>query len=496
MKALATCCLIGIIASSALRALVVAAAQEQEVQAHDDDGPPPPPSSSSSCSRSNDDDHDDDDDGKSCQAQLDITSSSAKDENDDDDNNLLGNGPCTNADLNCYRRAALGECKSHVAEEYMTTHCSRACGRCPRKHALDEVTIQQEEEAALRSEADGPVELDCHDLHEMCPIWSGQGECLLNAKYMATACRESCLLCINARASRERGEDADRIRRKRAYVTSVDVGPQQRIDGTAEQQDKIRNLLQHMDRYAKVNLTDVDVSPTARVLCRNEHDECASLAVRGQCRKDSLYMLAHCSLMCQFCDKVEKFHRCTSNNGNGYAAASSLFKEAGDLNSFFRRGKESSRWGDYGPEYLSQPGDHIGTDGEADTKNGSPWIVRFDSFLSASESKRLIEIANGIGWSDSKVEEEEMFEGNSNKVPPRRTSKSAICGVGAGCDSDMVYSAVIDRVADTIGISRDNFEHTEIVKYEHRDSFSVHHDYRIHNLWKPGAYSFGLAQYA
>lgn len=464
MRALSTCLVVGAIALHG--SAVAAAAQEElkEAQAKGDGGP----SSSSSCGAN---DHD------TC---------------NDDNGNSANTGLCINADPDCYRRAALGECKLQPHAQYMTTHCSRACGQCSQEQLPDEATIQREEEEELRNNEDNDAsselpELDCRDLHEMCPIWSGQGECVLNPKYMATACRESCLLCVNARASRERGEDAERIRRKRAYVTSVDAGPKQRMDGSAteqQQQDQIRNLLQHMDRYAKVNLTDVEVSRETRMLCRNDHDECAILAVQGQCREDTLYMLNHCSLVCRFCDKVEKFHRCT--NDIGHAEMSGLLQKAGDLNSFFRQAKESGRWDGYGPEYLSQPGGHANTDSEADAGNGSPWVVRFDSFLSASESQRIIEIANDIGWSDSQFEEEDMFGGNPEKMPPRRSSKSAVCPAGAGCDSDLIYTAVMNRVADTIGISRDHFERTEIVKYEHRDSFGVHHDYRIHDLWKPG----------
>ena len=497
MKALTTCLAVSAIAASALHGsavAVAAAAQEQEAQAQaqqQDDGLSPSPSSSpSSCCASGRKI----DDSQSCRAAslLDTSTSSTANDSDGDDNKKhVSSGPCINADPDCYRRAALGECKSHKG--YMTTHCSRACGRCSQEQLPDEATIQKEEEEALRSNAaNAPLELDfdCRDLHEMCPIWSGQAECVLNPKYMATACRESCLLCINARASREREENTERIRRKRTYVTSVDAGPQQRMDrSTEEQQDKIRNLLQHMDRYAKINLTDAEVSPATRMLCRNDHDECAILAVQGQCRKDTLYMLGHCSLVCQFCDKVEKFHRCTATSDNviGHAETSGVFHKAGDLNSFFRQAKEGGRWDEYGPEYISQPNDgHANADSEADAHHGSPWIVRFDSFLSASESKRIIEIANDIGWSDSQVEEEDMFGGNPERVPPRRSSKSTVCPAGAGCDSDPVYTAVMNRVADTIGISRDHFEHTEMVKYEHRDSFGVHHDYRIHDLWRPG----------
>ena len=468
MKTLTTCLVAGAIALHGSAAAAAAAAQEEEAPARDD-GPSRPPSSPY-CA------------------------------NDHDNHDNTCPGPCINADPDCIRRAALGECKLQSHAQYITTHCSRACGRCSLTQLPDEATIQKEEEEELRSNEanDSPeLDLDCHDLHEMCPIWSGQGECLLNPKYMATACRESCLLCVNARTSRERGEDTERIRRKRTYVTSVDAGPQQRMDGsiTEQQQDKIRNLLQHMDRYAKVNLTDVEVSRETRMLCRNDHDECAILAVQGQCRKDTLYMLAHCSLVCQFCDKVEKFHRCaaTTDNGIGNAETSGLFHKAGDLNSFFRQAKEGGRWDEYRPEYLSQPGGHANADGEADANDGSPWVVRFDSFLSASESKRMIDIANIIGWSDSKVEEKDMFGGNPEKVPPQRSSKSAVCRAGAACDSEPVYTAVMKRVADTIGIPREHFEHTEIVKYEHRDSFGVHHDYRIHDLWKPGGCSSSFA---
>jgi len=243
-----------------------------------------------------------------------------------------------------------------------------------------------------------------------------------------------------------------------------------------------------MDRYAKMELTDDDVSPNVRKFCRNEHDGCASFAVQGQCWKDPLYMLAHCSLACQFCDEAEKFQRCASGNGgDGTKIQEVLFHEAGDLNSFFRQAKKSGRWDQYGPDFTSWPGNETNDNDETGAaKKSMPFVVRFDSFLSASESRRIVEIANDVGWLDSEEKEEENFGSNLEKLLARRSSKSAICFVGGGCDSDPVYSAVMNRVADTLGISRTHFEHTEIVKYQQGDLLGPHHDYRIHDLWKPG----------
>lgn len=362
--------------------------------------------------------------------------------------------PCANLKSECYEWAAMGNCRTN--EGFMKTYCPRACGYCP---PIDEAILNQQEEEATAT-------VDCTDLHELCPMWSEQGECILNPKYMTRACRESCMQCVNVRASRDRGESEDTIRRKKLYLNHHS-GRNQRISGTPEEQNKIKSLLIHMHRYAKVNLTEVGVSEQMRTLCRNEFDECASWAVQGMCRKDPVYMLNNCPLACHMCDKAVKFQRCAGKSDPRKKAA---FEDTGDVDKLFREGKERGRWDAFGPEYITE----------------RPWIVRFDTFLNNAESRRFIEIGNEIGWQDSALEEREMASGNPSKVPPRRTSKSAICQVGADCDADPIYSAVLDRVATVTGVSRRHIEHVELVRYDRADSFGVHHDYRVHDNWKPG----------
>ena len=325
---------------------------------------------------------------------------------------------------------------------------------------------------------------NCTDLHDLCPMWAKDGECILNPRYMVQACRESCILCVNVKSSRERGESDEDIRRKELYLTYEGrTGPRQRIVGTPEEQNKIKSLLKHMDRYAKVNLTEVGVSDDMRKLCRNEFDECASWAVQGKCRDDSVYMLNNCPLACHMCDKAEEFQRCA---GKSDPRKEAVFQVAGDVDKFFREGKESGKWDEYGPEYISEPKTSGSKKNDDEDSPADPWIVRFDKFLSDDESQRIIEVGNEIGWHQSVLEERELASGNPNKVPPRRTSKSAICKVGADCDTHSIYSAVLDRVATITGIPRRHIEHVELVKYDKAESFGVHHDYRVHDNWKPG----------
>mmetsp|Transcript_2282 Transcript_2282/g.4852 ORF Transcript_2282/g.4852 Transcript_2282/m.4852 type:complete len:522 (+) Transcript_2282:93-1658(+) len=384
---------------------------------------------------------------------------------------VLVDDPCTNLKHNCYERAAMGECKSK--KSYMSTYCPRACGICP---PLDDAALRKEEEEA----ASNLKEDDCTDLHDLCPTWADDGECILNPKYMVQACRESCILCVDVKSSRERGESDDTIRRKKLHLNH-DAGPRQLVIGTPEEQNKIKLLLKRMDRYAKVNMTEVGVSDEMRTWCRNEFDECASWAVQGLCQKDSVYMLNNCPLACHMCDKAEEFHRCAGKSDPRKKAA---FEEAGDVDKLFREAKDSGRWAEYGPEYITEP---TASDSKDDNAEGpaDPWIVRFDTFLSSEESQRIIDIGNEIGWQDSVLEEKELASGNPNKVPPRRTSKSAICKIGADCETDPLYSAVLDRVATVTAIPRRHIEHVELVKYDEAESFGVHHDYRIHDNWKP-----------
>lgn len=373
--------------------------------------------------------------------------------------------PCVNLNDSCTKWASEGECKNNPG--YMLSHCPRACDVCP---PLSEAAKEREEEEA---------DVECSDLHEMCYKWAEEGECVVNPKYMRRACRDSCMLCLDLKAARERGDDEDYIRRKRLYM-NLDTGVPQDFppDLSDDEKYRLKSHLRTMDEYSKGYLLDATTPSVVRERCKNAFGLCAQWATAGMCTDKVVYMLNSCPLACQVCDRTEKFHRCT---GKRHPHENAAF-EKGGIDEMFKEIK-GGKWDEYGPKFLTEPSSDDDGGGADD-----PYLVRFENFLTDAEADALIDIGNKLGWRPSAVDEAEFGSGNPTKESPRRTSSSAVCPPGHPCEGQDVYKTVMGRISAVIGgVPTDYFESMEMVRYNFvtRDSYGVHHDYRIHDNWKP-----------
>lgn len=139
-----------------------------------------------------------------------------------------GSTTCTNNHRNeqeCVNWAKYGHCKIN---QWMTTHCKKACGECdsqdevttptPKPDRKDSGSVQCEDKekycggwaehgfcednpgVALRickkscKACDDAVK-ECFDQHQLCPVWSSGGQCQRNTGYMLRYCQKSCGVC-------------------------------------------------------------------------------------------------------------------------------------------------------------------------------------------------------------------------------------------------------------------------------------------------------------
>mmetsp|Transcript_31206 Transcript_31206/g.45471 ORF Transcript_31206/g.45471 Transcript_31206/m.45471 type:complete len:382 (+) Transcript_31206:160-1305(+) len=292
---------------------------------------------------------------------------------------------------------------------------------------------------------------------------------------MTHACRDSCWLCVNANQSRARGDSEDVIQRKRLFF-KMNLGATQRVEGSETEQTATLSAVRSMHGYATINMTSPKVTDKMRQLCTNKFDICSFWASQGQCGSNPAFMIQNCPLACLTCELTEKFHHCA---GLGDPRKKAAFGEEDNngIDAMFENIRSGDDFIKYGPEFLSYPG--------GEERPDDPWLVRFNSFLSEKEVDHLVNIGNYIGWVDSEVEEIEFGSGNPTGASPRRLSKTASCVGFDACNDDDMYQTILGRISSVTRTPLDNFEPMEFVKYGYAESYGVHHDYRVHDSWKP-----------
>ena len=143
----------------------------------------------------------------------------------------------------------------------------------------------------------------CRDLRSDCHRWAAEGGCTADPDYMLPHCPVSCGSCdhrvvynvterfglieeysdlIQDAVGRDLGVPQLLMDVKRAPAI------QQRV---REAQDYVQTVVMQEDKYA-----------LARPLCKNHDNQCAHLAVRGDCETDQNYMLNNCAPVCFRCD--------------------------------------------------------------------------------------------------------------------------------------------------------------------------------------------------
>ena len=288
--------------------------------------------------------------------------------------------------------------------------------------------------------------LTCRDLDSGCPGWAALDECRKNPIYMNHSCPRSCGLCpsllgstpqdLRAAGRRASCEDKSSFCGQWAAVGECDSNP----------------------LYMRTNC------PVTCHLCQSSrcHDQnesrCKDEARAGLCRTDPDRMFKECRWSCKWC-AMETSSRCRRAPGVSPAAS------RGTLDYMFQRAANAEHLSQYSPVVHSR----------------SPWVVSFETFLSAEEAERIIQVG-GKGWQRSMA---------GDGVQAVRTSSTAWCDYHS-CQRDPVLARVRARIANLTLVPERNAEHLQVLKYDTGQFYKTHHDQNspLTSAWGPRMYTF------
>ena len=404
---------------------------------------------------------------------------------------------CKDYDTSCPSWAANGECINN--SELMSTKCRKSCQLC-------DMNLNENDE--------------CVDLHSFCADWALEGECLLNPEYMEPACPYSCYLCLNEPLRRQLGLDEYQmydylfnnfpiephyyiilivlidfcfpfpfvfISKRIKIFGSLNLGKLQlssytnnnmkEIDKDNEIMSTTKRIIKEMDFYSKTVLPDLIMTEQLLSVdnCKNTDELCAYWTSENQCNTNVTFMLEHCPLACQSCQLIDQFQRCymasTATTNNNVRNINQLFQTIID-NHNQQQKRQSSL------EILSKPkafvDDNVSTN-HYDNEEDDPWLLKISNFVTDKEVKALLSLADSSGWEEEKNAEDEP---NSSIYPVWVNNKSNM-------DNTVLWS-ILERVSKLVDIPLEHFEHVEMLHYSNLgDSMTVHHDYMIHDAWKP-----------
>ena len=185
---------------------------------------------------------------------------------------------------------------------------------------------------------------------------------------------------------------------------------------------------------------------------------------------------------CQTCKLVDMETRCPKLSD----AIPAL--KPGDLNSMFqnivetapgnktltdedRRQLAMSEMPEYSVTVHSRPSDHPLTEIDINQdRELPPWIITLDNFLTEEECDSIIRHGYESGYKrsvtdagDASLKFDGTREGKKNRA---RTSENAWCASKNGCREKTVPKRILDRISTVLGISAENSEDLQILKYE------------------------------
>ncbi|GMI26486.1 hypothetical protein TeGR_g8016 [Tetraparma gracilis] len=191
-------------------------------------------------------------------------------------------------------------------------------------------------------------------------------------------------------------------------------------------------------------------------LCVNLHERCTAWAAQGECAANPNFMQLQCRPACRSCDLLLYSNRCPVPDDLSAAY------EPGDLDRVFEAIALS--FPDLQPRVVSSPPD--------------PWLVVFDAFISAQESRALIDAGTSLGFARSTGIGPTLPDGQHERVEIKsRTSRNAWCKKDSVCETDPLVVRVNERVEQVTRIPYDNYEHLQLLHYREGEFYHLHHDF-------------------
>jgi hypothetical protein len=170
-------------------------------------------------------------------------------------------GICKDNKASCATWAKTGSCKTNAA--FMDLYCRKSCSRC------DAITSP----AVTPTSASVKPKLKCVDENEACEVWTKNGECTTNPKYMHKFCARSCKACC-----------VDKTKKCAAW------GKQGQCDSNPNR------MYSHCPKTCGVCKDAADL-----YTCNDASPDCIEWAKHGECDSNRAYMADQCKSACNLC---------------------------------------------------------------------------------------------------------------------------------------------------------------------------------------------------
>jgi prolyl 4-hydroxylase len=110
-----------------------------------------------------------------------------------------------------------------------------------------------------------------------------------------------------------------------------------------------------------------------------------------------------------------------------------------------------------------------------------PWVITFDNFLTPEECDDMVQLGYKSGYKRSEDVGAEKEDGTVGaKKSTGRTSENAWCSSRDGCRDEDVAQRLHNRMSQVMGISPENSEDMQLLRYEVGQFYQTHHDYIPH----------------
>ncbi|KAL1499144.1 hypothetical protein AB1Y20_013655 [Prymnesium parvum] len=288
----------------------------------------------------------------------------------------------------------------------------------------------------------------CVDESASCEAFALAGECFNNPSFMGASCSHSCGLCDG---SLERREAQEREARKAAEARYAACADEHAACELWARQGECANNPSFMRRSCRASCAECESAA-----CHDSREECAAWAAAGECESNSQFMLKQCTFSCEMCG-IEYSEACRRDPKMPPGV------RKGDVDAMFTEAIE--RFPQFKPRVLHR----------------DPWVLGFDSFLSAGEADHLLRVA-GHDFQRSLA---------GDGVTPVRTSSTSWCNVPS-CLNDPTFQEVRARISNLTKVPWQYAEHLQVLQYKQGQFYHDHHDQNAprHSAWGPRLYTF------
>lgn len=99
-------------------------------------------------------------------------------------------------------------------------------------------------------------------------------------------------------------KEARKRARKTVQYYLQNFGVVQTIEGSGEENKRMKKVASDMENYMKGWIVLYDHIESLKEKCINKHDKCVFWASIGECKKNPGFMETDCMLACQVCEKL------------------------------------------------------------------------------------------------------------------------------------------------------------------------------------------------